>query len=242
MKIPNFLKRDGLSLLYNEDGELIFYIPDLYFERDFAIIDGDIVSLLGLFNYARFDKNDKLIGDLRLFKFPSIFMCRPYDIEKKRNIKLTKNSLQEDYRLLKFKKNDVVVFSTKIPQSTDNIEIFLKMMNTGKVPNSIPYEELPDIIMENIELNGESYPVSAQLIGVVVSELARDIKDVTRPYRLSNSDDPNAYRMLNIKDIPKLVSPFTSTISENWDESMVNAITLGDKDYKKSPLERLFLI
>ena len=58
--IPKFLKRDKLSLLYNEEGEMIFYIPEFYFERQFVIVEGDRFSLIGLFNYARFDKNNKM--------------------------------------------------------------------------------------------------------------------------------------------------------------------------------------
>ena len=31
MQIPAFLKQDGDKLLYNQDGELLYYIPDSYF-------------------------------------------------------------------------------------------------------------------------------------------------------------------------------------------------------------------
>ena len=239
-QIPKFLKKDGLSLLFKDEGELIFYIPELYFERNYAIMDGDSVTLIGLFNYALFDKNDKLIGDYKLFNFPTMFTCVPSSINKISDVKLGNSNIKEDYRTLKFKKDDIVIASTKVPMSVENIEIFLKMVNTGKIPNSIPYNILHDVFIRNIELNGERYPVSTQLIGMVFSEICRSSKDITIPYRLGKSNNMHDYRPINITDIPKLVSPFTSITSQNWDESVVNAIT--NTNYKKSPLEKLFLV
>ena len=100
------------------------------------------------------------------------------------------------------------------------------------------YKELHELYLQNIALNGDAYPVSAQLLGIIVSETARDPKDVTVPYRLSKNKSAG-YKLVSIKDIPKLISPFTSLTSENWDESIVNAIVNDDKGYKESPLERL---
>lgn len=236
-RLPSFLKRDGLSLLYKDDGEMIFYIPEIYFERGFIVVDGDRLSVLGLFSYARFDKSNNLIGSLKMFNFPSIFTCVPSSIDKIKNAKLTKNSLKDDYRLLKFKKDDIVVLSTKVPKLIDNMELFLKMFNTGRFPNTIPYDRLHEVFIKNAELNGNSYPVTAQLIGVIISEICRSASDTTKPYRLSKTDDLNAYTGINITNIPKLISPFTAITSENWDESIVSAIT-NDK-YTRSPMERL---
>lgn len=239
MTIPSFLKKDNNSLLFKDNGTLVFYIPEMYFERDFAIMDGEYIHLIGLFSYAIFDENEKLKGKLTLFNFPTMFTCSPSSIEKLRDVKLTTNSPKESYRALKFVKDDIVIASTKIPMKVDNIELFMKMFNTGKIPNIIPYNQLHEIFMKNIELNGESYPVSAQLIGAVISEMCRDASDITIPYRLGNNKDLTSYIPVNIKDIPKLVSPFTAVVSENWDESVVNAIT--NKNYTPSPLEKLFL-
>lgn len=237
--IPKFLKKDGLSLVFKDEGELLFYIPELYFEREFAIIDGENVSIIGIFNYALFDKSNKLIGKLGLFNYPTMITTQPSTIDKLVGVKLTKNSIKEDYRILKFKKDDVVITSTKIPMSIENVEIFLKMFTTGKFTNSIPYDILHEVFIKNIQLNGENYPVSSQLIGMTLSEICRSNDDIAVPFRLSGSSDMHAYQPINIKTIPKLVSPFTSLTSENWNESVVNAIV--NKNYKPSPLEKLFL-
>ena len=47
-KTPNFLKRDGDSLLFNEDGQFVFYVPEVFFDRGDALIKGEYVNLLGI--------------------------------------------------------------------------------------------------------------------------------------------------------------------------------------------------
>ena len=79
--IPKFLKRDGDKLLFNQDGEFIFYVPELYFTRSCAIIVGDMVNIIGVLDYTILDKNGKNNG-LHLFRFPTVFLTRPNIIEK----------------------------------------------------------------------------------------------------------------------------------------------------------------
>lgn len=238
MDMPSFLYRDGNSLKFSDSGYIAFYIPEMFFERDFAIIDGEYVHILGIFNYALFDSANKPKSKLLLFRFETMISCMPSKIEKIKAVKLTANSDEEDYRVLKFFKDDIVICNTKVPMDVTNVEAFIKMHTTGKLPNTIPYKELHELYLQNIALNGDAYPVSAQLLGIIVSETARDPKDVTMPYRLSKNKSAG-YKLVSIKDIPKLISPFTSLTSENWDESIVNAIVNDDKGYKESPLERL---
>ena len=71
--IPKFLKRDGEALLFNTSGELIYYVPEVYFEKGIAEVIGEIVSLLGVFDYAIFDENGKSSG-LKPFNFPTILL------------------------------------------------------------------------------------------------------------------------------------------------------------------------
>lgn len=52
--------------------------------------------------------------------------------------------------------------------------------------------------------------------------------------------DPLAYVTIPITDVPKKVSPYVSITSQNWDESVVGAITVGDKGMD-SPLEPVLM-
>lgn len=235
-KLPSFIVREGLSLKFKGEGHLAFYIPEYYFDRQYILVEGDKFSLIGLFNYAIFDSNGKAMGGLRTFKFPSMFTCLPSDMDKINNVKLNNESEPEDYRVLKFVNDDILVLSTKIPMLVDNIETFFKMLNSGKLPTTIPYKELHELFAENAELNKANYPASHQVLGMIVSEICRDKNDTNRPFRLTND---KSYTNMNVKDVPKTTSPFAAITSENFNESMVAAI--NDEAFKPSPLERLVI-
>ena len=237
MSIPKFLKKEGDSLLFNNDkGEFVFYVPEIYFERKNALIIGEFVNLIGILDYAIFDDKGKH-GGLKPFRFPTVFLSKPNTIEKLKDVKLTATSSKQDYRLLKYKKGDQIVVSTKVPQSIINTEEFYGLFLGGKLPTTISYDKLHEYFTENIELNGASYGITTQLFGIVISEICRDPKDRTKPFRLSNSKSMYDYVPINIKDCPKYVSPYVAITSENWDESMVNAILNNNPKY--SPMEKL---
>lgn len=240
-KLPSFLRQEDSKIIFDKDNiELVFYIPEIYFEREYCMVIGQDVQLFGMFDYSLNDKDGKSISGLKQFKYPTEFYCKPYSVEKKKDLKLTKNTKIQDYRLLKFKKDDIVITSVKVPATIANVETFYKMFATGIFPNTIPYNELHEYFLNAIKINGENYGVSSQLFGIIISEAFRDQNDLSTAYRLSNTNDQTAYTMINIKTIPKLVSAFTAFTSENFDESIGNAII--NKNHKESPLERLFLL
>jgi hypothetical protein len=233
----DFIKKVGSSVQFaNPDGYFAFYVPELYFERENAIIIGDYVNLLGILDYAVFDKDNKVILH-KPFRFPTVFLSQPSEIEKAKNLKLTKNTDKQDYRVLKYYENDMVVVSTKVPKDTLNIEEFYKLFLWGHLPTTIPYDKMYEYIIDNITLNGGKYSVPYQLIGLITSELCRSPKDLTVPYRLSGSDDPTDYIMVSIKEVPKHISPFTAITSEYFDEGVVSAITMDSDKY--SPMETI---
>ena len=238
--VPKFLKRSDDSLLFagEEGSEFIFYVPEIYFSRGDAIIIGEYVNLLGVLDYAIFDKNGKHSG-LKSFYFPTVFLSKPYAIEKLKQVKLTDTSDVQDYRILKYQKNDVIVVSVKVPQMIDNVEEFYKLFLYGHLPTTISYDKMHEYFIESMELNGNSYGLSLQLFGIIVSEMCRDKKDISKPFRLAKESNMKNYKTVSIKDIPKFISPYASITSENWDESVVNAIM--NKNPKNSPMEKLLM-
>lgn len=239
--VPKFLKRDGDALVFNLDNEeLVYYIPEVYFSRKFAIIVGEYVNLMGVFDYTIQKIDGKSNNGLHRFYFPTIFLCKPGEMEKVKNIKLTDYTEPQDYRLLKFKKGDQAVVSVKVPQNVENAEEFYSMFIYEKLPNTIPYDKLQDYFIDNINLNGSDYGLNIQLFGIIISEICRDPKDPQKLFRNTNIKSMNAYKSIGIKQIPKYVSPFTSITSENFDESIVNAIV--NKNVRYSPLEKLLMI
>ena len=268
--IPAFLKRNGESLEFAlDDSEFVFFVPEVFFDSDkIAVIVGNQVSLLGICNYTIIDKNGKNNG-LHPFTFPTIFTCEPYQIDKKKGLQLNKSLMEAfedddddesesyikeadpdlvddseesaDYRLLRFRKGDKIIVSTHVPQNINNVEIFFNLfLLTAKIPTTIPYDKLHKYFLENAKLNNFNYGLNMQIFGILVSEIARCKNDISKPFRYSAMKNMHDYKPVSIKLTPKFVSPFVSITSENFDQSLMGAITT--ENHKSSPLERVLMM
>lgn len=249
-KLPEFLKEDNQTIFFVGQGELVFYVPEKYFELNRAIINGDLITILGIFDYAVFDKDGKAMSfttngknkKLHNLILPTFFLTKPGSIEKVKGIKLTEYSEVKDYRLLKYKKGDKVICNTKVVSDVNNIESFIMVFLQGNLPNTIPYDKLHEYFLLNGSINGLKYNITAQLLGVIISELCRDQNDLTVPFRLSSMKDMTAYKGINITKVPKYVSPFTSITSENWSDSVTHAVmNTRTGNIKDSPMEKIMI-
>lgn len=241
-RLPTFLRRNEDSILFNNDeGYFAFYVPEFYFgeNKRLAVITGETISLFGICDYAIFDKEGNAITDLKPFRFPTVFITQPAEVEKLKNVKLKSYMDNQDFRVLKYYKDDIIVASTKVPQDVVFIEDFYGMFLYAHLPATIRYDEIQNYFIENALLNGCNYKnIPVQLVGVCISELYRDPEDKSKPFRLSKNDSMTGYYMAGIKELPKLVSPYTSLTTENWDEGVMNAIMMDEG--KESPLEIIF--
>ena len=244
MNLPSFLKKEGNSLIFNQDNSTcVFYVPANYFNNtskvNIAVIIGEYVSFIGVCNWAIIDEKGKR-SEIKPFTFPTMMICKPYEIEKVKNLKLD-NTEPSDYMLLKFRKGDEVVTSTKVPQLIDNVEIFFKMaIMTAKIPTTIPYDKLWELYFESAKLNGFSYGMNVQLFGILIASISRDKNDITRPFCATDMKNMNDYTPIDIRIVPKYISPYTAITSENWDESVRAAVLMKDKENAPlSPLEKV---
>lgn len=238
MAVPSFLKQDGDALLFNQEGQFVFYVPEIYFDRGDAEIKGEYVNLIGILDYTIYNKSGGNIG-LKRFYFPTVFLCKPSRIEKLKQIKLKANVEKQDYRLLIFEKGDAVVVSVRVPQNISNVEDFYKIFLCGKLPTTIPYDKMQDYFVDSMELNGSSYGMSLQIFGIVISEMCRSQHDISKAFRHTDIKDMMAYRAISIKDLPKYISPNASISSENWDTGVIGAIM--NPNTTNSPMERLIM-
>lgn len=239
--IPSFLKLDGERLIFNKDDEeLVAYIPEKFFERKMAEIEGDYINLVGLFVYTVQNlKTGKNIG-LHNFIYPTVITTRPGDMEKAKNIRLIKDSDPDNYRILRYRKDDIVVNSTKTVKFIGNVEKVLNLLFIlGSIPNTIPYDIIGDILFESMDIYGGSFGVSAQIMGIVVSEVCRSKSNVNIPYRLSGSTDPHDYKSISLKNVSQLTSPYTALISDDFDESILYAMM--NEEPKHTPLEKILV-
>ena len=244
MAQPSFLKKKEDSVYYSGEGEFLLFVPEVYFDRKIAVIEGEFVELIGICNYAVVPNSKTDISKkVRTFYFPSRFITKPGRIEKVKDFAITDN-FKADYRIFHYTDNgeDQIIVSTKVPQDITNVEDFFRLfVDTGNIPNTISYYDLYLYFIDSMAINGSSYNLPASLFGLVISGLCRDPKDVNKPFRLGSTIDTNpyGYESISVKDVPKLVSPFTSLTSENFDKAVVGAIQNKNNEY--SPLERVLM-
>lgn len=237
--MPNtFYKEENDKLIFNQDGELIYYIPESYFDINVAQSIGEIIESMGIFSYALFDKNGKKIK-LSRFKCPTLIQCKPTSISKESSLQLEDSKEAQAYRLLHFKKGSELLHNINIIKSVDTVELFIKMLISAKLPDNIPYNELYDYFIKNAELNGMKYNVCNQIIGVLISELYRDQDDIFKPFRLSDMNDMKNYKAISIKKVPKYTSSYTAITSENADDAIASAMVNMNKI--ESPLEKVMM-
>ena len=240
-QVPNFLKREGDGLVFNQDGEFIFYVPQDYFNTNNAFLVDDYINIIGVLDYTIANKNGKNNG-LHPFKFPTVFLTKPSAIEDLKQIKLIKTAPVQDYKALHYKKGDFVVISVKVPQNIQNMEDIMKLFFiSGHIPPTIPYNTIQNYFPESLELNGGgSFNVDIGLFGVIIAGVCRSSKDLAIPFRLSKSNDMLDYTPVSVQNLPKLNSPFDSLISENWDRSIIGASLTKEKS-TQSPLEKVLM-
>lgn len=235
--LPGFLKQEKDSILFNGDGEFYFYIPEKFFDLDVAFYVGEFISTLGILTYAYKDGN-KIIGP-KQFDYPTRFMTKPYKVNKLKQVRIIENDKKQDYRVLCYRKGDEIIHEIRVPEAIENVEAFIKLFVIGGyIPNTIPYDKLQNYFIDNITYNGSNYNIALQMIGLVISEICRDKKDINKPFRVSGSTDMNAYTPIGIKTVARLISPYTAITSENFDESVVFASLNKNKEVP-IPLERV---
>ena len=236
--LPEYLIMKDDKVIFDGDGELIYYVPEKYFTTKNAVIEGEHIVLMGEFNYDVFSKSGKSRG-LKIFNYPSMFMCKPNRITKEEmQLKGTRSVSQ--YRLLHFSKGDELVCSIRIPKSIKNAEKFIDILLRGNLQENIPYDTIHELLPQNAEINGFKYNMTNQMYGFLISELCRSKDDPTIPFRNTDMRSPIDYQMVSINQLPKYISPYTAITSENADEAIAAAI-LNKNTHKTSPLEKVMM-
>jgi hypothetical protein len=94
--------------------------------------------------------------------------------------------------------------------------------------------------MESAALIGFSYNLNIQLFGVLISRLCRDANNIEKMFCETDMKDMTKYKMIDIRMVPKFISPYTAITSENWDEAVRAAILMKDNENTPvSPLEKV---
>ena len=240
--LPSFIKEENDKLIFRggKNKEFLAYVPEKYFERKIAEVIGEYIEIMGIFDYTVQDsETGKNIG-IYPFRFPTVFTTKPYKVDKIKDFKVTDYCDPADYRIMRYKDGDEIAVSTTVVQFIGNAEKFLNLwFILGYIIPTIPYDKLYEYMIDNLALNGSSYGLNAQMFGIPFSEICRSKKDPSVPFRLSKFKNMHEYKSVSVKQVSKLISPYTALISEDFDESVLYAM-LNDTP-KDTPLEKILV-
>ena len=239
MPLPPYIKPEGNKVFFRGKGEIIYYIPEKYFDLNIAYFSGEYLEIMGIFVYSYSTDVGKTPSYYKHFKYPTMIRCIPSSIEKITNFIIPGSSSANDYRLAHMLPGTELLSDIEVAQSIDNVEKFVNLSKGGHLPSYIPYTEIHEYWIDNAKLNKFSYKVSNQILGIIISQICRDPEDLTKPFRYSKDKDMTAYKAININMIPKYTSAYTAFTSENPDEAIAAAIT--NKGSGKSPLEKIMM-
>lgn len=233
-----------------ENGMIVFtgdymemYIPDYYLDKRLAEELGGRMRVFGLFNLQIFDKNEKPIGKLETFVIPSMIVLESDDVEV-RKMTLTKGVEEEKYHVLKFYNGDPII-NVEYPQDSTNVELFLELLTGGKIPRTIPYNQIIQIWQENLRLNSVHLNVASNVLEAIISQIYRDPSKPEDNFAkvAGKSSNPNeyGYRPANIREVCARNSTFSALTFEDFDQMMTSSLNINkyNKKETKSPLEKI---
>ena len=231
-KFDKWLKiEDDRTLINCVYAEMI--IPSLYITRGLSEVIGTENETFGglhIYFYESLEGNN-LKSHKVLFKFPSVFRTRPSSIEYVKNEETGEKDL-----ILKYMKNDVFIVSHILRKDANIPKKFIDILFKGYVPYS--YDEIIQYWNKCNSLNGVNLGVSAFILELIVSELARNPENLNQPYRLYKGNKP--VKFINLASLPRYVSASAGLSSGDAKSGITNAVNINKSDTlhnHKSPIE-----
>lgn len=240
MLVRNYIKDDGEYFYFL--GELMeVYIPIDFVEKNIASNHGSFITSIGLLPFRIFDKNNKLLEE-RLLNLPTNINFFPEDTEIQ-SITLKHDNEPKKYLVMKFYKNSKLCLSSA-PKNVENVELFLKMMTSGKI-NYVSYNDVLNIWLNNNLLNSVSLGVTAVVMEIIISEIYRNTnKQEERFGKQMGKDpktDPYSYTAVNMRTICAKNSVFSAITFEDMDQMITSSLNMVNYDKKQiqSPIEKI---
>lgn len=226
--------------LQAQAAEILFFIPVQYFNSKTAVWLGEKVSTLGVI-YIQAKMTDT--SKPRLFQLTQpIPITIPFTERYKTKVALGKSEVQE-YEVVKVKKGDIAISSTQHIQEVEAAKTFIDFFNQGKLPTDVPYDELPDLFRNAIQLNNMKLGVPAVLVDAMIGEMARDARDDTIPFRMTagKNGGTTKYELMSIKNLAETSSVFAALSFENINKAVRTSVrkTRNGAVQQVSPVEKV---
>jgi len=157
--------------------------------------------------------------------------------------KMTEDS--ENYTM-ELDANELLFESNVFVKSVNNASALFFLLISGKIgdKSSMSYDEIYQLVYDTLndnEIQGKP-SISYELL---VSELTRDKKDLSKPFRLvvNEGNVTNGFTPINIREIPRMQSPVSALMSEDIFNGVVSIVNSANsnKQAKLTPVEQIML-
>jgi len=243
-----FIERDG-NIIVNVS-YIEAYIPyDLFSDAEFksaiAYEFNDYICMIGIFNMRCFgDESDaRESSKLRTFTYPNMINTYP-DSHTKEKLSLIPGDEIQEYMVLKYYRGNIMM-EADTKHDSINCERFIELLNKGKIPSTVPYDDLLSLWLKNLQINNVDAGVPALIFQVIISELCRDRNDPSKQFRKTIGKDPSIphtnYFPANTNAVSAYSSVFAGLTFEKVAEKLTTSLnmSLEGKEQIKSPIEQV---
>ena len=204
------------------------YIPEELFNMEddadekkstIAYPFGEGFVVLGVFNIRVFnsDTEDPEKVPVRTFIYPNMIATYPTDFEIR---KLSINGKDvESYYVLKYYPGDRVM-PMRTQKDTANCIRFLTVLLAGKIPETIPMNQLYEIWNQNFVINGYKPAIPPSTMEACLSVLCRDKNNLNTPFRKvigqkNSKASETDYFIANIRQVTALTNAMSALTFED---------------------------
>jgi len=251
-----FIKKDG-KIIVNVD-LMRAYIPLDLFDDDRVSIDivhsavassfGDGFKVIGVFNirYANGQDASKNIENapLKTFMYPNMIETYPSN-SFDANLSINKGEEPTRYRVFEYNRGDIMM-DAKIKKDIDNCTKFLDLINKGKIPNTVRYEDVYTAWVKNVEINDFDPKVVYMVMQYIIATLYKRRANIDQQFRFEYGKDmsSNDYYTTNIRGSVASSSVFANQTFEHMGRMLGNAINITRRglDQEPSPIEKVLYL
>lgn len=219
-------QKDGSVVFTCAKAEIEF--PEKFIDHKIAEIVGKDVKILGLIEIKVYDTEEDVEKNHArnvFFKHIGMIITCPSSITDVRH-----KGEDDKYINLTYKQGDAFIQNVNVTQDSKVASIVLDLMTSGYFPNVIPYDEIAQYWSDASAYNGVGLSAMSQSsIELIVSELCRDPKNLSRSFRHKIAEDPHTdkmrWKMINIKLLPRYSSVFSSITSGDARNNLISIVS-----------------
>lgn len=246
-----FIKKDG-NIIVNVDHAEAYIPVDMFSTNEessaaLASSYGEGFKILGLFNIRLSnDPNQEDMSKLplRTFSYPNMIITYPSSSAEV-TLSLVKGEEPIRYKVLRYVQGDVMM-SDSMPKDGDNAVQFMRAVINGKLPSTIPYNDVFTAWIRNLESNSSNPGIPLLYLQCIISEVYRSKKNPSDQFRKVYGKDmtSNEYTTTNMRGTAAYSSVFASQIFEDMGRMLTTSVNMTRRNLPQSisPIEKVLYI